>query len=96
MCTRAAQGTQDDIVAKRTSQTVEFNFNPEDDTADDIAADLGNEFNLSPTDRRAPAPPPLSPRGRSIWMACGGNIPALAISNQELKEVSVAPACVEA
>ncbi len=36
---------------QRTSQTVEFNFNPEVDTADGIAQDLGDEFNLSPTDR---------------------------------------------
>mmetsp|Transcript_2738 Transcript_2738/g.8068 ORF Transcript_2738/g.8068 Transcript_2738/m.8068 type:complete len:488 (-) Transcript_2738:415-1878(-) len=61
------EDSQDEGGEKRMSQTVEFNFNPEEDTADDIAQDLGDEFNLSPTDRD------ICAAALKEWLGRGGN-----------------------
>jgi hypothetical protein len=34
-----------------TSKTIDFVYDPEVDTPDEIAAEISSEFNLSPTDR---------------------------------------------
>ncbi len=35
----------------RQSRTIDFEFDPDDDTPDEIAGDLSKEFDLSSTDR---------------------------------------------
>lgn len=40
-----------DAESMRTSKTIDFVYDPEVDTPDEIAAEISSEFNLSPTDR---------------------------------------------
>ena len=41
----------EDEESMRTSKTIDFVYDPEVDTPDEIAAEISSEFNLSPTDR---------------------------------------------
>lgn len=36
---------------QRRSRTIDFEYNPDEDTADEVASEMGNEFDLSSTDR---------------------------------------------
>lgn len=47
----AEQEVEEEPSVQRRSRTIEFEYNPEVDTADDVASEMGNEFDLSSTDR---------------------------------------------
>ena len=48
------EGSDDDSPEHRSNQpkrTIDFTYDPEVDTPEEIAAEIGNEFSLSSTDR---------------------------------------------